>query len=167
MGLTCILYYILSELPTKSYWIAQRTLLNAMWQSGWEGSLRENGYMYPYDWAPLLSTWNVQHCLLISYTPIQNRKYFFKKRAASSEDFTGSIFLGFLRGMVAFKERRLKCLWVLIFPLSIHKYYVPFPSKICKCYLPFIYQIYCHIYLTISLKSGMVCIYFKLVNTPI
>ena len=26
----------------------QGTLLNAMWQPGWEGSLRENGYMYVY-----------------------------------------------------------------------------------------------------------------------
>jgi len=136
-----------------------------MWQPGWEGSLRESGCMCAYGWAPLLSTWNVQHCLLISYT-IRNRKIFLK-RAASNEDITGSIFFGFLTGVVAFKERHLKCLWVLIFPLSIHKYYLPFPSKICKCYLPFIYQIYCHIYLTISLKSGMVCIYFKLVTTPI
>ena len=29
-----------------------------MWQPGWEGSLEENGYMYMYGWAPLLSTWN-------------------------------------------------------------------------------------------------------------
>ena len=25
---------------------AQGTLLNALWQPGWEGSLGENGYMY-------------------------------------------------------------------------------------------------------------------------
>ena len=29
-----------------------------MWQSGWEGILGENGYMYMYGWIPLLSTWN-------------------------------------------------------------------------------------------------------------
>ena len=29
-----------------TYSMAQRTLLNVMWQSGWEGSLEENGYMY-------------------------------------------------------------------------------------------------------------------------
>ena len=33
------------------------TLLNAMWQPECEGSLGENGYMYMYGWAPLLSTW--------------------------------------------------------------------------------------------------------------
>ena len=33
----------------KTYCIAQGTLLNVMWQLGWEGSLRENGYMYMYD----------------------------------------------------------------------------------------------------------------------
>ena len=27
----------------------QGTLLNAMWQPGWEGSLEENGYMFMYD----------------------------------------------------------------------------------------------------------------------
>ena len=31
-----------------SYYIAQGTLLNVMWQPGWEGSLGENGYMYMY-----------------------------------------------------------------------------------------------------------------------
>ena len=28
--------------------MAQGTLLNIMWQPGWEGSLGENGYMYMY-----------------------------------------------------------------------------------------------------------------------
>ena len=34
------------------------TLLNVMWQPGWEGSFGENGYMCMYGWVPLLSTWN-------------------------------------------------------------------------------------------------------------
>ena len=38
--------------------LAQGTLLNVMWQPGWEGDLEENGYMYLYAWVPLLSTWN-------------------------------------------------------------------------------------------------------------
>ena len=55
-----------------SYWIglyrsfctAQGSLLNVMWQPGWEGSLGENGYMYVYVW---LSPFAVhlklsQHC---------------------------------------------------------------------------------------------------------
>ena len=32
------------------------TLLNVMWQSGWEGSLGENGYMYAFGWVALLCT---------------------------------------------------------------------------------------------------------------
>ena len=32
-----------------TYYIAQGTLLNVMWQPGWEGSWRENGYIYMYD----------------------------------------------------------------------------------------------------------------------
>ena len=31
--------------------MAQGTLLNVMWQPGWEGSLLENGYMYLYSWS--------------------------------------------------------------------------------------------------------------------
>ena len=44
--------YILNGQPTKSYYIAQGTLLNVMW----EGSLGENGYVYVYGRVPLLST---------------------------------------------------------------------------------------------------------------
>ena len=33
---------------TKAYYMAQGILLNVVWQSGWEGSLEENGYMYVY-----------------------------------------------------------------------------------------------------------------------
>ena len=29
--------------------MAQGTLLNVMWQPGWEQGLGENGYMYMYD----------------------------------------------------------------------------------------------------------------------
>ena len=51
-----------------SKWITQKgllystwnngTLLNVMGQSGWEGSLRENGYMSMYGWVSWLFTWN-------------------------------------------------------------------------------------------------------------
>ena len=34
---------------TRTYCIVQGTLLNVMWEPGWEGSLGENGYMYMYD----------------------------------------------------------------------------------------------------------------------
>ena len=36
------------RLPTRTYCIAQGTLLNVMWQPGWEESLGENRYMYMY-----------------------------------------------------------------------------------------------------------------------
>ena len=36
----------IQQVPTC--WLAQRTLLNVMWQPGWEESLGENGYMYMY-----------------------------------------------------------------------------------------------------------------------
>ena len=55
-------------------YIALGTLLNVMWQLGWEGSLEENGQMYIYGWVPLLYTWNYHN---ISYTPKWNK---FKKK---------------------------------------------------------------------------------------
>ena len=41
--------YILNGQQRRTYCIAQGTLFNVMWQSGWEGSLGENGYMDMYD----------------------------------------------------------------------------------------------------------------------
>ena len=38
----------LKWITTMSYCTAQATLLNVMWQPGWEGSLGENGSMYMY-----------------------------------------------------------------------------------------------------------------------
>ena len=46
----------LKWITNKDLVIAQGTLLNVMWQPGWEGSLGKNGYMYMCDWVPLLST---------------------------------------------------------------------------------------------------------------
>ena len=53
------------------------TLLNIMWQPGWEGSLGENGHVYVYVW---LSPFTVhlkssQHHLLNGYTPVQNKEF--------------------------------------------------------------------------------------------
>ena len=39
-------------------YIAQGTLLNVIWQFGWEGSLEGNGYMYMYSRVSLLFMWN-------------------------------------------------------------------------------------------------------------
>ena len=44
---------------------AQGTMLSAIWQPGWEGSLRETEYMSIYGWAS-----DIIITLLISYTPI-------------------------------------------------------------------------------------------------
>ena len=38
----------LKWITNKSYCIAKGNLLSVMWQSGWEGSLGEKGYMYLY-----------------------------------------------------------------------------------------------------------------------
>ena len=38
--------------------IAQGTLLNVMWQSGWERNLGEGEYMHMCGRVPLLSPWN-------------------------------------------------------------------------------------------------------------
>ena len=52
-----------------SYCIAQETLLNAMWQARWEGSLGEKGYVY-MDAESLFWTPETITTLLIGCTPI-------------------------------------------------------------------------------------------------
>ena len=47
-----------------TYCTTQGTLLNALWQAGWEGSLGENGYMYRYGWVPLLFTRNYHNIVV-------------------------------------------------------------------------------------------------------
>ena len=52
-------YFFKSQnIISRTYPIAQATLLNLMWQPGWEGSLGENGYIYMDDWVLLLFAWN-------------------------------------------------------------------------------------------------------------
>ena len=48
-----------------TYCTAQEILLNALWQIGWEGSLGENGYIYMYDWGPLLFTRNYHNIVVV------------------------------------------------------------------------------------------------------
>jgi len=38
----------LKWITNKTFCIVQGTLLNVMWQPGWEESFGENGYMYVY-----------------------------------------------------------------------------------------------------------------------
>ena len=50
-----ILLY-LKWISNRPYCIAWGTLLNVMWQPGWEGSLGENGYVHMYSRVPSLCT---------------------------------------------------------------------------------------------------------------
>ena len=52
----CTLLYL--KWITNSTCIARGTLLNIMWQPGWEGALVGNGNMYMYGWVPSLLNWN-------------------------------------------------------------------------------------------------------------
>ena len=46
MDMYTLLY--LKLITDKDYYIAHETLLSVMWQTGWEGSLEKNGYLYMY-----------------------------------------------------------------------------------------------------------------------
>ena len=63
---------------TKTYCTAHGNLFNVMWQPGWEGSLGENGYLCMYGWSFPYSP-DTMTTLLIGYSPIQNKKFIFKK----------------------------------------------------------------------------------------
>ena len=58
-------------------YIAHGTLLNVV--PGKEGNLGENGYLDMSSWFTLLFTWSYHNTLLISYTPIHNKKLKKKK----------------------------------------------------------------------------------------
>ena len=63
-------------LVTRIYCLAQETLLNFTWQPGWEGSWGKMDictYMAQF----LCCSPETIITLLISYTPIQNKKFFF------------------------------------------------------------------------------------------
>ena len=47
MGVYTVMY--LKQIIPRTYCVAQGTLLNVIWQSGWEGSFQENAYRYMYD----------------------------------------------------------------------------------------------------------------------
>ena len=46
----------LKWITKRTYCLVHGTLLNVMWQPGWEWGLGENGHTY--GWVPLLFTWN-------------------------------------------------------------------------------------------------------------
>ena len=43
LGWSCTHCYVQNDQPTRTYCLAQGTLLNVMWQPGWDRSLGENG----------------------------------------------------------------------------------------------------------------------------
>ena len=76
------------------------------------GGQFEGEWIHVHLWLSPFAV-HVKHLTLFVnqlYTNTKQEVFYLKKRAASNEDFTGSIFLGFLRGVVAFKERHFKCL---------------------------------------------------------
>ena len=58
--------------------MAHGTLLNVMWQPGWEGGLGENGYMFMCGESLCGSPETIT--LLIGYTPVRNKKFKRKKK---------------------------------------------------------------------------------------
>ena len=75
---------------TRTYCIAQGTLLNVTWQPGWEGSFGENGYMYMYGWIPLLSTWNYHNIVNWLYSNIRQKVKKKKKCIPNSATTVGN-----------------------------------------------------------------------------
>ena len=59
--------YTLLYLKWINNCIAHGTLLNIMWQPGWEGSLGENGYMYMHGQSLHHSPSHLELSLLIGY----------------------------------------------------------------------------------------------------
>ena len=59
-------------ITNKDLLYTQGTLLNVMWQPGWEGSLGENGYMCMAE--SLCCSSETITMLTTSYTAIQNKK---------------------------------------------------------------------------------------------
>ena len=58
----------------RTYCRAHGTLLQVMWQLGWEGSLGANGYMYMYAWGPSLLSWNYYN--IVNWLYPNTKKFF-------------------------------------------------------------------------------------------
>ena len=65
--MSCTHCYIQNGQPTRTYCIAHGTLLNVIYQPGWEWGLEKNGYMHMYDWVPLLFIWNYHNIVYWVY----------------------------------------------------------------------------------------------------
>ena len=67
-------YTLLYLKLTRSYWVAQGTLLKVIWEAGWEGSLGRMDTCIRMAESPHCSLETIT-TLLISYTLIQNKKF--------------------------------------------------------------------------------------------
>ena len=79
MDMYTLLYFKQITNMDLLYSTAQGTLLNVMWQPGWEENL-ENGYMYIYGWVPLPSTWNFHNVVNWLYPNTKKKE---RKKCAS------------------------------------------------------------------------------------
>ena len=70
MDMFTLLY--LKRITNKIYCVAHGTQLNVMWQSGWEGSLAENGYMYICVAGASLVAQTVKHPPAMQETRVQS-----------------------------------------------------------------------------------------------
>ena len=103
--------------------ITQGTLLNVMWQPGWEGCLGENGYMYMDE--SLCCPSETVTTLLDGHTPIQNKSLIkelkkvkkslkFILTCNSLRDYRN----GHLMGSLAIYKRKFQ----LLLKASLHSY---------------------------------------------
>ena len=60
LGLAYTHYYMQNQSVTRIYYIAWGNFFSTLWSPLWGNNLKKNGYMYMYNWFPLLYTWN-QH----------------------------------------------------------------------------------------------------------
>ena len=107
----------LKWITNKTYCIARETLLNVMWQSGWEGGLGENGYMYMYGWAPLLFTWNDHN--IVNWLYPNTKLFLVLKKLKLKKIFNNKNLFWFLKHKFFFSFN--KC-------VANHLVFVHFPS---------------------------------------
>ena len=73
-----------------SYYVAQRSLLNVMWQPEWEGSLGENGHMNLYGRVPLLFTWDYHNIVNWLYPNTKKKGWRREEKRKKGAQFWGS-----------------------------------------------------------------------------
>ena len=70
---------------TRTYCIAQGTLLDVICMAAWLGGEFGREWIHVYVWlSPFTAHLKLSQKLLISYTPIQNKKFLKNKRASTT-----------------------------------------------------------------------------------